>query len=530
MDGIFDVFVKFMSVALKFLGLLFKGARAIGITPLLVVFLIQLTGVKFSELIVYYVIALIWSCANIYTKIMRRANPDFKFWGSLFAAITGHSVKGKGIQSKTKGVKNKTMQDQMGADSFIFYGKDKSGYVVQNANEDGHLLVIGGAGSGKSTCIAQTSINTWKNHHIWCIDIKGALFDKSPNRCGSVQLLLGNPDGARYDAFYAVRNSDNKPNAVKTIANALIQSKSPNGADAHWVESAQNFLIGSLLYCYNDKKMEFAKALKYIQKQGKDLIEEALKNTSDEAVQMYFSPFASMGDKELGSVLSTLSTTLLSIVTDKDLINSLDITTAKSSILTPETIEHNDVYIIAQEHQLENYKNVLTLIVNQQLKQFEQRPDNNDKPILCLLDEFPRLGNLENIKNGLATLRSKKVHLALFIQSLAQLDDLYGKSIRQGICDNCATKVVLRCSEPESQKYISTLVGTYDKARNSVTSQNMGGGSTSVSYQDTLIIKPEKLGYFDDEFLYLDKTGYKMLQKVPYYSKEFQEQFRGNAA
>ena len=46
--------------------------------------------------------------------------------------------------------------------------------------------------------------------------------------------------------------------------------------------------------------------------------------------------------------------------------------------------------------------------------------------LLLLMDEFARFGKLDNMTAALSTLRSKKVNICLFVQSIAQLDKFYG--------------------------------------------------------------------------------------------------------
>jgi type IV secretory pathway TraG/TraD family ATPase VirD4 len=79
---------------------------------------------------------------------------------------------------------------------------------------------------------------------------------------------------------------------------------------------------------------------------------------------------------------------------------------------------------------------------------------------LILLDEFPRLGKLEAIKGALATLRSKNVTICLMVQSLAQLDEIYGNNARRTIIDNCAYKAILGVTDADSQRYFSNLIGS----------------------------------------------------------------------
>jgi type IV secretion system protein VirD4 len=74
------------------------------------------------------------------------------------------------------------------------------------------------------------------------------------------------------------------------------------------------------------------------------------------------------------------------------------------------------------------------------------------------------LGKVEAV-NGLATLRSKKIIICLIVQSLAQLDAIYGRDQRKVIVDNSAYKTILNATDAETQEYFSRLVGTYERHR-----------------------------------------------------------------
>lgn len=142
-------------------------------------------------------------------------------------------------------------------------------------------------------------------------------------------------------------------------------------------------------------------------------------------------------------------------------------------------------------------------------------------PILFLIDEFPRLGKIEAISNGLATLRSKKIHISLIVQSKSQLNAIYGKDVAEVIADNCSYKAILKASEPTTQEWCSKLVGTYDKKKvsSNYNADIMGvgkGQGTSSSTEEKRIIKPEEFAYLQD-VVCVFPNGYKRLQKANYY-------------
>ena len=132
---------------------------------------------------------------------------------------------------------------------------------------------------------------------------------------------------------------------------------------------------------------------------------------------------------------------------------------------------------------------------------------------MFLLDEFARLGKIESILNGLATLRSKGITVCLIFQSLAQLDVIYGKEQRKVICDNCGYWAVLRVNDNESAKYIADSIGTYDKTD----FKALGNRGTSTTTEEKRIVKPEMLARLDRELVMLTPYGYLRVTKTPYY-------------
>ena len=54
------------------------------------------------------------------------------------------------------------------------HGTQKTYYIGKPQDRDGHVLVVSGAGSGKSSCIAIPTLGTWSGT-FFAIDIKGEL-------------------------------------------------------------------------------------------------------------------------------------------------------------------------------------------------------------------------------------------------------------------------------------------------------------------------------------------------------------------
>lgn len=86
-------------------------------------------------------------------------------------------VKGRENQSQGKAIPSFMAHKQI-ENANVFFGTRYTErgkiYVGKPQDVDGHVLVLGGAGSGKSSCIVIPSMGTWGGT-FFAIDIKGEL-------------------------------------------------------------------------------------------------------------------------------------------------------------------------------------------------------------------------------------------------------------------------------------------------------------------------------------------------------------------
>ena len=411
-------------------------------------------------------------------------------------------------------------------EKYVTLGNEVDQYIVKPETSDGHVMVVGGVGSGKSSCIAIPTLHSFKGS-VFAIDIKGELgretsFQRMFNsRVPTQGTKTFNPAaggrfgiGFGYDPYHFLRTSQNRAQEARAIAQAIIPLP-PDIKDPFWIESAQNIFTASILH-YSGQGLSFLETIQ--QMQGLSPI-ELIAELCDGEATYFVSSMLNMDEKVLSSIVAEISKNVVHFVTDKNLINAL----SKKNNITPADLEYGyDIYIQIPEHLLRQWKNLLTLIVNQFLRHFEQRQENNAQPILFLLDEFPRLGKINAIIDGLATLRSKKITICLIIQSLAQLDLIYGMNERKVIADTCSYKAILSATDAETQEYFSRLVGTYDKEVTQRGTQSSPfiefpkGKSTNTYEQEKRIIKPEEFATLRDIVL-LTPFGNLRVKKQPYY-------------
>jgi type IV secretion system protein VirD4 len=137
-----------------------------------------------------------------------------------------------------------------------------------------------------------------------------------------------------------------------------------------------------------------------------------------------------------------------------------------------------------------------------------------------MLDEFPRLGKIDIITSAISTLRSKGITIAIFCQSLSQLDAIYGKPARQTIIDNCQYKAILNATDVESQDYFSKLIGIMARSTRSYgESHDSEAENLSYSSQISLVLNqpilyPHEFATLKDIVLITPK-GFCRVDRVP---------------
>lgn len=530
MDGndlglIARVFGALLKVAVK----LFKVAIFLGfgwfMLPIACGLLVEIITKKpYSDnIVIYFVIdKVMWYSAyplavlTLIQNVIRMVKKDRSF--SWIALLKQKQIIGTVAKMDGKTIKLVSSNNLHGA----VFGKENEKYVVKPETSDGHMIVIGGPGSGKSSCFAIPTLMSWKER-VFAIDIKGELYEKTAKARGIENAKVFNPTDCEafgYDPFYMLRNADDLSSEAKQIAMSICPLP-PETKDPFWITSAQNLLTGLVLYFYglgyNFSQTMLEIKSKPIRESIDIIMTDDRKET--EIVKAHISEFDGMDAKTLSGVFAELSNHITVFATNSDLQRALS---GVGECITPADLENGkDIYCCIPEHKLDEWKDLLGMMCNQFLKSFMCRKENNKKPILFLIDEFPSLGKIEAISNGLATLRSKKIHIALIVQSKSQLNVTYGKDVAEVIADNCRYKAILSAGDKSTMEWCSALVGTYDKKKvsSNYNADILGigkGQGTSTGTEEKKIIKPEDFQYLQD-VVCVFPNGYKRLQKANYY-------------
>lgn len=129
--------------------------------------------------------------------------------------------------------------------------------------------------------------------------------------------------------------------------------------------------------------------------------------------------------------------------------------------------------------------------------------DSNSRRIWLVLDEFPQLGTVEEIKDVLAVGRSKGIRVVLGYQDYAQLREIYGGDGAQTMASICGTSIICRSQGADTPEYLSRLLGPRQVRRYNpsasgqpVTAGGLLNASVSQNYQilDEPVVSPDEFG------------------------------------
>jgi len=144
-----------------------------------------------------------------------------------------------------------------------------------------------------------------------------------------------------------------------------------------------------------------------------------------------------------------------------------------------------------------------------------------------LLDEFPTLGKMEEIRSGIAFYRGYNVKLFLIIQDTEQLKSIYEASGMNSFLSNCTYRITYAANNVETARYISDLLGKKtvvsegESSRPKYLDLNPGARNLSISKSGRELLMPQEvIGLPKDEQIILIEANPPIRCKKIYYSKQ----------
>jgi type IV secretory pathway TraG/TraD family ATPase VirD4 len=441
-------------------------------------------------------------------------------------------------QEQSERIAPKEIVLKRGDDSGFFFGGigqyKKGHYIGMPQGTEGNIVVVGGCGSGKSAGIAKPTLRMWQGA-ICATDVKGELSDfyadlsKKLFQQGTIlrPYIIFDPtqiDGPSYDPFWWLTQDDssNLINNIQEIALAIIPIQA-DVKEPFWPDTERGILAAALLY-YFQLGLSFSETVCKILEQPLSSLCEELFRSDDVLVRMILGQMSDIKEETIASVDRGLRNKIMLYTTDPYISHAFRGTREGAKCFTWDDLNRYNIFLRIPADKIEQWGGAINLMYTQLIRYLERRPEKystaraDNIQTLLLMDEFARFSKLEMITSAMSTLRSKNVNICLIIQSVAQLDSIYGEYGRRIIFDNCQYKAILRADDAETQKYLSELIGTCTHRQHSVGEQldkfmEIAGYSVQISEVRNWIIHPHELSTLDD-ILLLTPYGFYQVEKL----------------
>lgn len=362
-----------------------------------------------------------------------------------------------------------------------------------------HILIVGGAGSGKTT-ILWPLIRGIAERGDRCLifDFKG---DFTASLTGQLTLLA--PADARSARWVVGRDIETRLEA-EALAETLVPLPA-GGEGPIWARGARGLLIGLISHLQTTKPhaWDFADLAQ--------IASETLSNYKKlmEVVEREHPPakvyLMGKDSKTTMGFLAELAGALSHVI-------NLGIASASANSKSgawsvrgwlkdgskfPRTVVLG--YRPASKELSQAWlASVIEQVVRQVASMSDCKPDA--RRLWLVLDEVAQCGRIPSISDALVTLRSKGVRVVLGLQSIAQIEQVYDRHTATIWASSTATKMLCALQSPQDQRWASDLLGEREVERfvgQTQTSGGAGSASRSIAWQKVRepVMMPAQFGH-----------------------------------
>lgn len=375
------------------------------------------------------------------------------------------------------------------------------------APKEGHLITVAPTRTGKGTCHLVTNLMNYDEGSIVVNDIKGenAGITETWRKDLSDACYRFSPffkRSAHWNPLDFIRMDANMADDVAFMVDMLIVAS--KGEAAFWDEEGKNLLRGVILHVvqtYPDGERNMAKVreLLTLDADGFDRLLDSMGRSDDELVRRAANTFQRKDVKVQSGILAALDSQM-GVWDSRQLKRYMGKSDFRFEDLKEEIMT---VYFCIPPERLSANTRVMRLFFGQAIAAMTRNPKKPFAPVVFFLDEFPQLGRMKPIEEGLAYLAGYGVRLWLFAQDLGQIKSIYG-DMTQSILANCAVRTFFGTSDPETAKMVSEMCGTMtvpvDSFGQSESMNTIGGQGTlnsGVGFSGRPLMTPQEVMSMD---------------------------------
>jgi type IV secretion system protein VirD4 len=280
-----------------------------------------------------------------------------------------------------------------------------------------------------------------------------------------VKVFLFRPGGAqshRYNPLDFVRRDENMPTDCAVVASFLV----PERADDTWSGAARMLLATLIGYVLASRNCEGSRHLRGVARMtvtGKDIsvVLKTLVRTEGQLLPRWivdgFNQYVALEPETRNSAVFNVNMAMNPW--NNPLISSA--TETSDFDLREFRRDRMAVFVACSIPELVQFRPIIRIFFQQVHDLLmDKRPGPDERyEVLIALDEFYHLGPMHSLLTKITISAGYKFRMAIMIQNMAQLDELYGKALRQSTLAGSQVKLFLAIDDLETANYLSEMLG-----------------------------------------------------------------------
>ena len=303
----------------------------------------------------------------------------------------------------------------------------------------GHMLTLAPTRAGKGTCAVIPNLLEHPGSVV-TVDIKGenyAIAGRRRRHFGRVlKFAPFEADSHCFNPLDFIRGGDEAWDDAAMLADMLVV---PSGASKaiFFENEARALLTGLILYVATEAPREARNlyTLRRLITLGGEDLDAQLKRmlrAKHPMVRFAATSFSRKDERLQSSILAEAQTHTL--VWDSSRVAR--VTSRSDFSLTDLKSATVSLFIIVPPEALAVYRPLIRLILGMAVRTMTRPGYKPINPVLFLIDEFPALGHMKPIEEGIAYLAGYGCKLWLFAQDMGQLESVYGEHAARSIIAN----------------------------------------------------------------------------------------------
>ena len=340
------------------------------------------------------------------------------------------------------------------------------GGATIRSDEPAHILVVGPSRSGKGTGFVLPNGYLWQGSAVF-FDPKRENFEALANhrRAMGNRVFMFSPgsnDTHRYNPLDFVRRDERMATDCLVVASFVI----PEKADDTWAGAGRLLLSALIGYALASPLIAGAQHMRTVARMtttGKDIssVLRAIVKTERQHLPTWvvdsFNQYIALEPETRNSAvfnvnmaMSLWNNGLISAATET---SDFDIRELRRKPMT--------IFIGCTIAELSIFRPLIRILFQQIHDLMMVRIPGPDEPhqVLLMLDEFYHVGRMDSLISKITISAGYGFRMAIVMQDIAQLDELYGKNTRVTTVSGSQIKLFIQINDLETSEFVSEMLG-----------------------------------------------------------------------